>query len=153
MNEIETWISKGSEAVIEYDAQLALLYATGKMTIQEEQTELNIEVRPFQLSSILLLTCLQEGKASLESYLSILRSASTDDSFSAEEREILLITISECEEESSTQKKITIKVDYRAQLRTLHGLYDGLFDGYVARHSVEMAIQVCISGNNDAHCR
>lgn len=92
--------------------------------------------------AISLLTCScfkQEGEQSLEGYLSLLRKASISDAFSGDEREIMLAAIGDYQGILNVPKDTSRKGGYRDQLHALHSA----FDTYVARHSVEMAIQVC----------
>ena len=85
----------------------------------------------------------QDGKQSLESYISLLRDAAINDTFSNEEREMLSTAIEECEEFLNIRRDPGIEVDYHAQLGMLHDI----FDSYVARHSVKMANQVRINSD------
>lgn len=90
----------------------------------------------------------QDGKQSLDGYVSLLRDAAINDTFSDEEREMFSTAIEEFKEALNVPRDASIEMDYHAQLSILHRI----FDGYVARHSVEMATRVCISpGSSNYH--
>lgn len=137
-NEIESWIDEGSRTEMKYDAQFDFLHAVGSIASGGEQWDDNAGVGSFKTSLSLLLTPFndaQEGKNSFERYISILRGAYADGEFSDEERTKLSTVIQDCEELSTANTGN----DYHTQLDLLHPI----FDTYIARYSIGMAIQVC----------
>lgn len=71
-------------------------------------------------------------------YIAILRDANANEPFPDEERDMMLIAISDSEERSGKPNDSITEANSHAQLDTLHAI----FDTHIARHSLGKAIQV-----------